>query len=134
MVLRNNSSKGIFGEITSDSKKLKLSGDSRWLQKVALKRCSTTSQLSRKDRVALTSNEDIPHGFGICFAVVPAPPGNVTARIPVIGKSTRPEPDPRVRRVANFCFVAYDADPGPRIAFPVPDDVEPLPVASPLQR
>ena len=36
MVFRNNSSKGIFGEIMSDSKKLKLSGDSRWLQKVAL--------------------------------------------------------------------------------------------------
>ena len=36
MVFRNNSSKGIFGEIMSDSEKLKLSGDSRWLQKVAL--------------------------------------------------------------------------------------------------
>ena len=36
MVFRNNSSKGIFGEIMSDSRKLKLSGDSRWLQKVAL--------------------------------------------------------------------------------------------------
>ena len=33
---RNNSSKGIFGEIMSDSKNLKLSGDCRWLQKVAL--------------------------------------------------------------------------------------------------
>ena len=37
-VNRNNSWKGIFGETMSDSKKLKLSGDSRWLQKVNLKR------------------------------------------------------------------------------------------------
>ena len=37
MVFRNNSSKGIFGDIISNLKKLKLSGDSRWLQKVALK-------------------------------------------------------------------------------------------------
>ena len=36
MVFRNNSPKGITGEIMSDSKKLKLSGYSRWLQNVAL--------------------------------------------------------------------------------------------------
>ena len=44
MVFKNNSSKGIFGEIKSDLKKLKLSGDSRWLQKVAPKEILKVSE------------------------------------------------------------------------------------------
>ena len=89
---------------------------------------------SRKYCVALTSDEDISHGFGTSVAVVPTPPGNVTTRIPVVGTSSRPEPDPRVRRITVVLVVAYDADPGLGIVCPVRDDVKPLPVASPLQR
>ena len=43
MVLRNTSSKDIFGEIVNDSNNLKLSKDSRRLQKVALKNRSGKS-------------------------------------------------------------------------------------------
>ena len=48
MVFRNNSSKGIFGEIMSDSKKLKLSGDSRWLQEVAPKKIRHSGKQCQK--------------------------------------------------------------------------------------
>ena len=60
-------------------------------------------------------------------------PGNVTTRIPVVGISSRPEPDPRISRSTVVLVVAYDADPGLGKAILVCNDVESLPVASPLQ-
>ena len=53
MVFRNNSSKGIFGEIMSNSKKLKLSGDSRWLQKVINRARKLMVREKGKDAAAL---------------------------------------------------------------------------------
>ena len=81
----------------------------------------------------LTTDEDISHGLGTSVAAVPAMPGNVTTRIPVVGISSRPEPDPRISRSTVVLVVAYDADPGLGAASPVCNDVESLPVASPLQ-